>query len=428
MLNLSKLVPALAAGNTVVLKAAPDTPWSATWIGKHRGRGDRPPGRRAERRHVARPGRGRRDADRRPARRHDQLHRLDRGREAHHGALRADTLKRVFLELGGKSANIVLDDADLSAVLPGAAMICTHAGQGCAITTRLLLPRSRYAEGVELAEEGVRGRQLRRSHAGPEPDGPARQRAAARARARLHREGEGGRCAPPRGRRPPRRICRRATSCEPTLFVDVDPDSTIAQEEIFGPVLAVIPYEDDDDAVRIANHSKYGLSGAVTSASLERADRVAKRIRTGTRQRERRHVVRPGHALRRLQAERARPRARRRGLRGVPRDQDAGSAGELRRGRRAARPSCRRRVEPRLLGGGPRRRAALPGLQRVRRAPAPAVAGVPLLPLRGPRDARRRSDRRRRRRHRQPPAVGRALRAAVRRSRRSRSTRIRASA
>ena len=69
---------------------------------------------------------------------------------------------------------------------------------------------------------------------------------------------------------------------EPTLFVDVDPDSTIAQEEIFGPVLAVIPYEDDDDAVRIANHSIYGLSGAVSSASEERALSVARRIRTGT--------------------------------------------------------------------------------------------------------------------------------------------------
>src|SRR5690606_39116118 len=69
---------------------------------------------------------------------------------------------------------------------------------------------------------------------------------------------------------------------EPTLFVDVDPDATIAQEEIFGPVLAVIPYEDDEDAIRIANHSRYGLSGAVSSASLERAVAVARRIRTGT--------------------------------------------------------------------------------------------------------------------------------------------------
>ena len=69
---------------------------------------------------------------------------------------------------------------------------------------------------------------------------------------------------------------------EPTLFVDVDPDATIAQEEIFGPVLAVIPYEDDDDAVRIANNSSYGLSGAVNSASLERSMAVARRIRTGT--------------------------------------------------------------------------------------------------------------------------------------------------
>ena len=91
---------------------------------------------------------------------------------------------------------------------------------------------------------------------------------------------------------------------EPTLFVDVDNSMTIAQEEIFGPVLAVIPYEDDDDAVRIANESAFGLSGGVVSASEERATALARRMRTGSIERQRRHVVRRRLALRRLQGER----------------------------------------------------------------------------------------------------------------------------
>jgi aldehyde dehydrogenase (NAD+) len=106
---------------------------------------------------------------------------------------------------------------------------------------------------------------------------------------------------------------------EPTLFADVAPDSTIAQEEIFGPVLCAIPFDDDDDAVRIANDSIYGLSGSVTSASEERSLAVA---------RQRGPVVPPGHALRRLQAERPGARERRAGLRGVPRDQGGGRARE----------------------------------------------------------------------------------------------------
>ena len=108
---------------------------------------------------------------------------------------------------------------------------------------------------------------------------------------------------------------------QPTLFVDVDPDSTIAQEEIFGPVLSVIPFDDDDDAVRIANNSRYGLSGSIASGSLDRAlggrPPDPHRYDLG----ERRPVVRARHAVRRLQGERFGPGARRPGLRGVPRDQ-----------------------------------------------------------------------------------------------------------
>jgi aldehyde dehydrogenase (NAD+) len=280
MLNLAKLVPALAAGNTAVLKAAPDTPWSATWIGKLVAEEtDLPAGVL----NVV--------TARDPAEVGDVLTgdpRVDlisfTGSTAvgkHIMARCAPTLKRVFLELGGKSASIVLDDADFAAVLPGAAMTCTHAGQGCAITTRLLLPRARYAEGVELLKKAFEGIQYGDPTQVQNIMGPlinARQRD--RVLGYIEKgKAEGARLLVGGGR--PKHL-PKGYFVEPTLFVDVDPDATIAQEEIFGPVLAVIQYEDEADAIRIANHSKYGLSGAVASGSLERAQRVARRIRTGT--------------------------------------------------------------------------------------------------------------------------------------------------
>ena len=162
-------------------------------------------------------------------------------------------------------------------------MTCVHGGQGCAITTRLLLPRSRYEEGLAIAE-GARSR-AGTTATRPTPRtcrGRRSSKRQQRARARLHREGQGRRARGswPAAARP--KHLPKGFYVEPTLFADVDPDSTIAQEEIFGPVLCVIPYEDDDDAVRIANDSIYGLSGAVSSASEERALAVARRIRTGT--------------------------------------------------------------------------------------------------------------------------------------------------
>jgi aldehyde dehydrogenase (NAD+) len=280
MLNLSKLVPALMAGNTAVLKAAPDTPWSATWIGKLLvEETDLPPGVL----NIV--------TAKDPAEVGDVLTgdpRVDvvsfTGSTAvgkHIMRRCADGLKRVFLELGGKSANIVLDDADFSKVMPFGAMICTHAGQGCAITTRMLVPRSRYEEGVALLKPAFENLAYGDPTNIANMMGPlinARQRE--RVLAYIEKgKAEGARCLVGGGR--PKHL-PKGWFVEPTLFVDVDPDSTIAQEEIFGPVLAVIPFDDDDDAVRIANDSKYGLSGAVTSASLERAMAIARRIRTGT--------------------------------------------------------------------------------------------------------------------------------------------------
>ncbi len=281
MLNLSKIVPALMAGCTAVLKAAPDTPWSATWIGKLIAEETELP-----------PGVLNIVTARDPAEVGDQLTgdpRVDvvsfTGSTAigkHIMRRGADSLKRVFLELGGKSAQIFLDDADLLKLVPAAgAGICMHGGQGCAITTRMLLPQKRYAECVEALKVAYQNLPYGDPTQMGNIMGPlvnARQRE--RVLGYIEKgKAEGARCLVGGGR--PAKF-PKGYFVEPTLFVDVNPDATIAQEEIFGPVLAVIPYADEEDAVRIANHSRYGLSGAVHAGSLERAMRVATRIRTGT--------------------------------------------------------------------------------------------------------------------------------------------------
>ena len=239
----------------------------------------------------------------------------------HIAARGAETLKRVFLELGGKSANIVLDDANFAEVLPGAGMVCMHSGQGCAITTRLLLPRSRYDEGVEMVKAAFESFPYGdptdfTNMAGPLINARQRERVLG-----LIETGkaEGSKCIVGGGAATQ---FDKGYFVQPTLFVDVDPDSTLAQQEIFGPVLVVIPYEDDDDAVRIANNSRYGLSGAVAGGSLDRAlgGRPPDPHRNDLGQR--RPVVRARLAVRWLQGERPGPRARRRRLRGVPRDED----------------------------------------------------------------------------------------------------------
>ncbi len=278
-LNLCKLGPALAAGNTVVLKPAPDTPWSATNLGRII----------AERTEIP-------EGVVNVVASSDHLvgemlstdPRVDlvtftgstaTGRRVMECA--SATVKKVFLELGGKSAFIVLDDADVTKVLPGVGMLCTHAGQGCAITTRILLPRKHYAQGVEIAKASFE------KLAYGDPTNPAHLMGPVVSRRQHQRvlgyiekgKREGARLVTGGG--VPKHL-KKGFYVEPTLFADVDPDATIAQEEIFGPVLCMIPFEDDDDAVRIANNSIYGLSGSVTSASEERALAVASRIRSGT--------------------------------------------------------------------------------------------------------------------------------------------------
>ncbi len=279
-LNLCKLGPALAAGNTVVLKPAPDTPWSATHLGRliaeHT---EMPPG-------VVNVVTSSDHAIGEILARDPRVDAVTftgstrTGRRVMECA--AATVKKVFLELGGKSANVVLDDADLEKALALVGLtVCTHAGQGCALATRLLVPRSRYDEALERTRAAFEAVPY-----GDPCDPSVLQGPQINARQRervLHyiEQGlkEGARLVTGGG--VPSHL-ETGYYVEPTVLADVAPDATVAQEEIFGPVLSVIPFEDDDDAVRIANDSIYGLSGAVSSASEERALAVARRIRTGT--------------------------------------------------------------------------------------------------------------------------------------------------
>jgi aldehyde dehydrogenase (NAD+) len=194
----------------------------------------------------------------------------------------ADSVKKVFLELGGKSALIALEDADMAtAAAVGAFGVCTHAGQGCAILSRLLLPRSRYDEGVAIAKEMIE------SMSYGDPTDPAnlmgplvtetqRQRVLG-----MIKDAEEDGAKVVTGGKVPEHL-DKGWFVEPTLIIDADPDSRIAQNEVFGPVLTIIPYDDEDEAVRIANNSKYGLSGGVLSADNERAKAVGRKIRAGT--------------------------------------------------------------------------------------------------------------------------------------------------
>jgi len=278
-LNLCKLGPALAAGNTVVLKPAPDTPWSATNIGRLIFEKTEIPAGVVNVVASSDHGLGEMLATDPRVDLVTFTGSTATGKRVMRGA--ADTVKKVFLELGGKSANVILDDVDLSKALADIGTVCTHGGQGCAITTRLLLPRSKYAEGLEIVKSAFEAFPYGDPTDPGKLQGPqvsAKQRDRVLASIEPAKR-EGARLLTGGGR--PKHL-PTGYYVEPTVFADVDPDATIAQEEIFGPVLCVIPYENDDDAVRIANDSIYGLSGAVSGRDPERALAVARRIRTGT--------------------------------------------------------------------------------------------------------------------------------------------------
>ena len=194
----------------------------------------------------------------------------------------AANIKRVALELGGKSASVILDDADLAVAVKGTVNACfLNSGQTCSAHTRMLVPESKYAEAARIAAEVAAGFTVGDPLGGTAKLGPLVS-AAQRDRVRDYiRKGiaEGAEllCGGPEA---PAGL-ERGYYVKPTVFGRVKPDATIAQEEIFGPVLAIIAYRDEEDAISIANGTAYGLSGGVWAGSDERAERVARRLRTG---------------------------------------------------------------------------------------------------------------------------------------------------
>ncbi|HEU0130532.1 MAG TPA: aldehyde dehydrogenase family protein [Mycobacteriales bacterium] len=194
--------------------------------------------------------------------------------------LAAQTIKRVALELGGKSANVVLDDADFSKIGKIAvAQAFQNAGQTCSALTRLLVPRDRQAEVVEQARAAAEAYlpadpTSPDTRLGPLVSDVQRERVLGYVRQGI----EEGATLVTGGAEP---VEGPGYYVRPTVFADVTPEMTIAREEIFGPVLAILPYDDEEDAVRIANDSVYGLSGGVWSGDAERAKAFARRMRTG---------------------------------------------------------------------------------------------------------------------------------------------------
>ena len=279
-INLAKIGPALAAGNTVVLKPAPDTPWCAAAVGQivaeHT---DFPAGVI----NIVT------SSDHALGAQLSKDPRVDMisftGSTATGRAVMSDaaaTVKKVFLELGGKSAFVVLDDADLAGACSMSAFTAAmHAGQGCAITTRLLVPRARYDEAVAAAAATMSSL---KAGDPTEPGTVCGPLISARQRDRVQSYldsaiAEGGSFACGGGRPADKDI---GFFIEPTVIAGLTNDARPAREEIFGPVLVVLAHDGDDDAVRIANDSPYGLSGTVFGADPKRAARVASRLRVGT--------------------------------------------------------------------------------------------------------------------------------------------------
>jgi aldehyde dehydrogenase (NAD+) len=275
-LALAKLAPALAAGCTVILKAAPDTPLVTLALGELIANHTDIPAGVVNVLSGAAPEVGAVLTTSPDVDMVTFTGSTPTGRAIMAAA--SDTLKRVFLELGGKSAAIVLDDADFNtAAMFSAFSMVTHAGQGCALTSRLLVPRKHKDEIVELIKTNFSHVRFGDPNDPKTYMGPlisAKQRD--KVDAMVKRAVEAGATLVTGGEKKD-----PGYFYAPTLLADVDADSEIAQEEVFGPVLAVIAYEDDDDAVRIANNSIYGLSGAIFGGQ-DRALALARRIRTGT--------------------------------------------------------------------------------------------------------------------------------------------------
>jgi betaine-aldehyde dehydrogenase len=273
-----KLGPALASGSTMVIKPAPETPLDALLmseiieeIGVPAGVVNVVPAGRDVGEHLVR---------------HPDVDKVAftgstvAGRKI--GAICGEQLKRCTLELGGKSAAIIAEDADLDAALPTLMPFALmNNGQACVAQTRILAPRSRYAEVKDALAEAVRNFKVGDPLDPTTECGPlTAERQRERVEGYIAKGKEEGATIVVGGGRPSG--LDRGWYVEPTLFADVDNAMTIAQEEIFGPVLSLIAYDTDDDAVAIANDSDYGLSGSVYTSDVERGIEIAKRVRTGT--------------------------------------------------------------------------------------------------------------------------------------------------
>jgi len=197
--------------------------------------------------------------------------------------LAAQTIKRVALELGGKSASVILEDADLAAAVKGTVNGCyLNSGQTCTALTRMLVPEKLYPEAAKLAAEAAKGFTVGDPLAETTRLGPLTSQAQLeRVRGYIKKGLEEGAELIAGGAEAPEGVPAGGYYVRPTVFGKVKNSMTIAQEEIFGPVLAIIPYRDEEEAVRIANDTVYGLAGAVWSKDEARAQRVARRIRAG---------------------------------------------------------------------------------------------------------------------------------------------------
>ena len=279
---LNKLGPALAAGNTVVLKPDPHTPWNATRLGRLIAeKTDIPAGVVNVVTTPSNDVAGLLGTDARV-----DLVSFTGSTAVGKLLMRqgAESMKRMFLELGGKSAAIVLDDANPAVIVPTAVGVCVHAGQACAATSRMLVHRSLYDQAVaEIATAyqfvPVGDPVTPGTLVGPLISAAQKERVltaidGARSDGAEIVAGGGEVAGLPEH-------LAGGHYVAPTVITGVDNSAAIAQQEVFGPVLVLLPFDDDDDAVRLANDSAFGLAGAVMSRSAERGMAIARRIRTG---------------------------------------------------------------------------------------------------------------------------------------------------